>query len=36
GPFEEVLEHIAGDGRAWITKAGDIVDAFRAQMGDAK
>jgi peptidoglycan/xylan/chitin deacetylase (PgdA/CDA1 family) len=32
GPFEEVLEHIAGDGRAWITKAGDIVDSFREQM----
>lgn len=36
GAFEEVLEHIAADGRAWITKAGDIVDAFRAQLGDAK
>jgi len=33
GPFEAVLEHIAADGRAWITKAGDIVDAFRAQTG---
>jgi len=33
GPFEKVLEHIAADGRAWITKAGDIVDAFRAQAG---
>ena len=31
GPFEEVLKHIAADGRAWIAKAGDIVDAFRAQ-----
>tara|TARA_R110001599_G_scaffold132983_1_gene310324 strand:- start:43265 stop:44158 length:894 start_codon:yes stop_codon:yes gene_type:complete len=35
GPFEAVLEHIAADGRAWITKAGDIVDAFRAQTGGA-
>ena len=31
GAFEAVLEHIAGDGRAWITKAGDIVDRFREQ-----
>ena len=31
GAFESVLEHIAGDGRAWITKAGDIVDRFREQ-----
>ncbi len=35
GPFESVLEHIAADGRAWITKAGDIVDRFRAQTGGA-
>jgi allantoinase len=36
GPFEEVLRHIAADGRAWITKAGDIADAWRAQQtGDA-
>ncbi len=35
GPFEAVLEHIAADGRAWITKAGDIVDVFRAQTGGA-
>ena len=32
GAFEAVLEHIAADGRAWITKAGDIVDHFREQM----
>ena len=32
GPFEEVLEHIAGDGRAWIAKAGEIVDAWREQV----
>lgn len=31
GPFEAVLKHIAADGRAWIAKAGEIVDAFRAQ-----
>ncbi|ASK88855.1 polysaccharide deacetylase family protein [Sphingorhabdus sp. SMR4y] len=31
GAFEAVLEHIAGDGRAWVTKAGDIVDRFREQ-----
>ena len=24
GPFEEVLRHIAADGRAWITRSGDI------------
>ncbi len=35
GPFEAVLEHIAADGRAWITKAGNIVDAFRQQTGGA-
>jgi peptidoglycan/xylan/chitin deacetylase (PgdA/CDA1 family) len=32
GPFREVLRHIAGDGRAWITTAGAIVDSFRAQV----
>jgi allantoinase len=31
GAFESVLEHIAGDSRAWIAKAGDIVDHFREQ-----
>ena len=36
GPFEKVLEHITADGRAWITKAGDIVDAFRAQLGGSQ
>ncbi|NOW45960.1 peptidoglycan/xylan/chitin deacetylase (PgdA/CDA1 family) [Novosphingobium sp. SG751A] len=38
GPFEEVLRHIAQDagegGRAWITRAGDIADAwYDAQEG---
>jgi len=28
GPFEEVLRHIAADGRAWITRSGDIADHF--------
>ncbi len=31
GPFEEALRHIAGDGRAWIARAGEIVDAWRGQ-----
>ena len=31
GPFERVLEHIAADGRAWIARAGEIVDAWRGQ-----
>ena len=31
GAFERVLEHIAADGRAWIARAGDIVDAWRGQ-----
>ncbi len=31
GPFERVLEHIAADGRAWIARAGEIVDAWRDQ-----
>ncbi|MEL6876870.1 MAG: polysaccharide deacetylase family protein [Pseudomonadota bacterium] len=31
GPFEEALEHIAKDGRAWIARAGEIVDAWRGQ-----
>jgi hypothetical protein len=26
-----VLKHIAGDGRAWIARAGEIVDSFVAQ-----
>ncbi|MGB3712510.1 MAG: polysaccharide deacetylase family protein [Erythrobacter sp.] len=33
GPFEEALEHIASDGRAWISKAGEIVDAWRQRAG---
>ncbi len=31
GAFSEVLKHIADDGRAWITTAGAIADAYRAQ-----
>ncbi len=31
GPFEEALRHIAADGRGWLTTAGAIVDAWRAQ-----
>ena len=34
GAFEEVLKHIAGDGRAWIARAGEIVDAYVAQTGE--
>jgi hypothetical protein len=30
GAFEEVLRHIAADGRAWITTAGEIADHFLA------
>lgn len=30
GPFEEVLRHIAADGRAWITTAGEIADHYIA------
>jgi peptidoglycan/xylan/chitin deacetylase (PgdA/CDA1 family) len=30
GPFEEALKYIAADGRAWITRAGDIADHFNA------
>ncbi len=32
GAFRAVLRHIAADGRAWIARAGEIVDAFRAQV----
>ena len=32
GPFEQALEHIAKDDRAWIATAGEIVDAWRAQL----
>ncbi len=28
GAFEEVLRHIAADGRAWITRSGDIADFY--------
>ena len=35
GPFEEVLRHIAADGRAWIARAGEIVDSYREQTGGA-
>ena len=27
--------HIAADGRAWIARAGEIVDSYRAQTGGA-
>lgn len=30
GPFEEVLRHIAADGRAWISRSGDIADHYFA------
>lgn len=30
GPFEEVLRHIAADGRAWITRSGDLADYYLA------
>ncbi len=30
GPFEQALKAIAGDGRAWIATAGEIVDAWKA------
>jgi peptidoglycan/xylan/chitin deacetylase (PgdA/CDA1 family) len=30
GAFEEVLRHIAADGRAWITRSGDIADHYLA------
>jgi allantoinase len=33
GPFEKALEHIAADGRAWITTAGAIADAYLEQVG---
>ncbi len=36
GPFEEVLRHIANDGRAWITRAGDIIDHYHAQLDAAR
>lgn len=40
GAFEEVLRHIAQDagegGRAWITRAGDIADAWYAVQEDAQ
>lgn len=35
GPFEEALRHIAGDGRAWIARAGEIVDAWQMQQPGA-
>jgi peptidoglycan/xylan/chitin deacetylase (PgdA/CDA1 family) len=33
GAFEEVLRNIAADGRAWITRAGDIATHWFAQQG---
>ncbi len=35
GAFAEVLRHIAADGRAWITRSGDIADHFLAHDYDA-
>jgi hypothetical protein len=35
GPFEEALRHIAADGRAWIARAGEIVDAWTAARAGA-
>ena len=35
GAFEEVLRHIAEDGRAWITRSGDIADFFIENHYDA-
>ncbi len=35
GPFEEALEHIAADPRCWKARAGEIVDAWREQVGRA-
>ena len=35
GAFEEVLRHIAADGRAWITRSGDIADHFLANGYDS-
>jgi allantoinase len=32
GAFAEALNYIAQDGRAWIARAGDIVDAWKAQV----
>jgi hypothetical protein len=31
GAFEQALQHIAADGRAWITTAGRIADAYLEQ-----
>ncbi len=36
GPFEEALAHIAADGRGWLARAGEIVDAWREQAGGAQ
>ena len=35
GPFEDVLRHIVADGRAWITRAGDIADHYYAHHYEA-
>jgi len=34
GAFQEVLRHIAADGRAWITRSGDIADHYLAHHYD--
>lgn len=36
GPFEEVLRHIAEEGRAWITRSGDIAEHYLANYADQK
>jgi allantoinase len=36
GPFEEVLRHIAADGRAWIARAGEIAEHYLAHHGAEK
>jgi len=35
GAFERVLEHIVADGRAWITRSGDIADHYLTHYYDA-
>ncbi len=36
GPFEEALRYIANDNRAWLTRAGDIVDVYREQIEERR
>jgi peptidoglycan/xylan/chitin deacetylase (PgdA/CDA1 family) len=35
GAFEDVLRHIAADGRAWVTRAGDIAEHYYAHYYNA-